>query len=984
MAQNPELPATPGYTARYTGASPVPQIDPYVQTGPSGLERQFAGFSRSLKQGLSQGNAKAIEERLAVGNAWRLKSQKTYTQAVRDGDIDPTQDPWFHVGAMERDGIMGARRLERDIADSWDKVVLDESNPDGRNPDAFDKLYNDKINAYATEHGVDSHYWTNKFFEDTNKWFHAKAPQYRQLARTREFNYETTRAIDLIGNMQQDFVDENGMHGEGNLAIAAAQEHIESLHASGMWNTETRRLLAERLYGQAQDSQSTRIAMDFIGMLRTGPGGQSKFIDEPEVGSVYAKRDPNIRIQEQRNFVEKNKDIRATIKGRIGRMRDATYWRPILEKDPGALRSEIKMITSMAKEFFPGSDLEDLMTNIISSDHYTTENFDAYEESFGRSEELSILSNRAYVLGFEEHWIKMATDELGAGATPVQITKRSKELLAKEESFLKEYGESRELFRTGQNWASFREEVMNNTFRAGLELDSYADESINILHAKNLFEQIGNTYVARSVSPTLADQGPHPALGEDLTAMWMDKEFSAQMSDAGYTKSDHLFYVRTQHKGEIFGLWGDPEAMNAIYANAGMHEKILSADDMKDDHKVMEQWLGVARRSVEYFGEENPLLTHQLEMELHALGNNLLRADNQTDAEFWDMERHRRAFGILELGYQLSDGPETRMQDNSGWAIPKGNKLLDQYIEKRRGSMKPDEAYQSLKLQGGEPVTWMPTDKDTREAMNDWSTSTLGFAMDLPVMSPRSQYASSLIESQLGAEVRRQKDNNMSPRFAQEKAQAKMSSKILVSGNGNFFSTIPIPSTDDGYKGLREIKADGNLDDLWAHVLNEEFYWDQEAYDNSEQVQNIMGSGPAQIGIALVQGKRFNELILRNTNKRDITVIPADEAWSSFIIKNSKDPAQRYAPISREDFMRHYETFRRPPKYPRIHDISHFMRYERTRMPLGVTGGAFAVAEYINTRLFPGVSESVQNTAKTVLEKTTKEAGLAWESLQGQ
>ena len=102
----------------------------YQATRDLGSEQLLKGFS-NLSQSLSQAGQKVlgdeIEKAVAEGEAWRKQSQKTFREAVAAGEIHPSQNPHFAIGAMRVDGQMNARAQTTQWLGEWQAEV---ANPD--------------------------------------------------------------------------------------------------------------------------------------------------------------------------------------------------------------------------------------------------------------------------------------------------------------------------------------------------------------------------------------------------------------------------------------------------------------------------------------------------------------------------------------------------------------------------------------------------------------------------------------------------------------------------------------------------------------------------------------------------------------------------------------------------------------------------------------------------------------------------------------
>ena len=91
--------------------------------GAEQFRKSFAGLSQSLVAAGQVVDTQRNKQALADGEAWRKQSQKSFRDAVRDGEIHPTQNPHFAIGALRVDGDTNARKATTQWIGEWQAEV---------------------------------------------------------------------------------------------------------------------------------------------------------------------------------------------------------------------------------------------------------------------------------------------------------------------------------------------------------------------------------------------------------------------------------------------------------------------------------------------------------------------------------------------------------------------------------------------------------------------------------------------------------------------------------------------------------------------------------------------------------------------------------------------------------------------------------------------------------------------------------------------
>jgi hypothetical protein len=140
------------------------------------------------------------EEEFAKGRLLVNENRKTYSDLVRNGQINPSENPWLAVGAQTASGVLEATRARNEFKVEYDRQI--SQNPELlKDNQFFDALASSFADRKRNEIG-DSQYLSNSFFEAFNPYMvslgaeHAdKVGKYRQGKIVQSISVKVDEAI---------------------------------------------------------------------------------------------------------------------------------------------------------------------------------------------------------------------------------------------------------------------------------------------------------------------------------------------------------------------------------------------------------------------------------------------------------------------------------------------------------------------------------------------------------------------------------------------------------------------------------------------------------------------------------------------------------------------------------------------------------------------------------------------------------------------
>jgi len=238
--------------------------------GAQAFLRGFAGLSQSISSAQQVANKQNIEKALAEGDALQAASQKNYKDAVKDGDIDPMQNPWVAVGAMKRDGDKQATALIREARNEWKAIANDPNDSRGTEPDGFTKFFEAKRQTVIDASGTQSHYWEGAFHNKANTYFEEVVDKETSLAHRRALARRTDADVESIAAAIVDITNAAD-DDEIKDIIGGVQTTIDALADGALWTPEFQDAILSGIKGLLTSPTHAKSANTLLQSILTGP-----------------------------------------------------------------------------------------------------------------------------------------------------------------------------------------------------------------------------------------------------------------------------------------------------------------------------------------------------------------------------------------------------------------------------------------------------------------------------------------------------------------------------------------------------------------------------------------------------------------------------------------------------------------------------------------------------------------------------------------
>lgn len=238
--------------------------------GAQAFLRGFAGLSQSISSVQQVANKQNIEKALAEGEAWRKQSKKSFRDAVRDGDIHPTQNPHFAVGALEYDGKLSAENLIRDARNEWAAITADPDDARSTDPEGFSTYWQGKVDNFAKENGNESQFWANSFYNRTGQYFEEVNIIETEASRERLLRNQRLTHARAFGSLIDQVVAGDITGVEAGIKV---QELFEEANDGGYQNAEHSQVVIDQLRSFLLNPSTSAATEELINgvMLGSGP-----------------------------------------------------------------------------------------------------------------------------------------------------------------------------------------------------------------------------------------------------------------------------------------------------------------------------------------------------------------------------------------------------------------------------------------------------------------------------------------------------------------------------------------------------------------------------------------------------------------------------------------------------------------------------------------------------------------------------------------
>ena len=247
----------------------------------SNLSVSAARLAGALKQ---QSN----EEEILKGQDLVNQSRRSYQQLVSEGQIKPTENPWFAIGAQKASGTMEAAKARANFETLLEKKIQEDPNflDDPRGFDAFAYQYTQNVNQFIG----DASYMSRSFYESFNPFVGAMQSKHEQ----RVIEHNQSKILVGVGSLMDQAVSDfsNGDPKNYQEMYTNIQTSLDNYALSGVPAHQVNIAAAARLIEQAQTSDNPQQAMDILNQLKAGTG---RLADVREVKGMLQRANPKIQ-----------------------------------------------------------------------------------------------------------------------------------------------------------------------------------------------------------------------------------------------------------------------------------------------------------------------------------------------------------------------------------------------------------------------------------------------------------------------------------------------------------------------------------------------------------------------------------------------------------------------------------------------------------------------------------------------------------------
>ena len=311
----PELPAMPGYMTRQSGYANIQIRDPYATgtQGPNYLG-QFADFAEAwagLKKVELQNQRredakaaakaerdreKAAREKLIQDEkraaAWAITYDGTFSQAVKSGDLHPTQSPQYWATAAQIMGQNEAAKLQAQLTADWDRMVQ-EGHERTLDPEGYKEYLKEAVGSYTETNYSDNPDYVFAFTSDIGDFMNATGPKQESEARERNFVKVSNEGISFIVNQMHNYSVSADPAAKAT-ARNEAQRRLQNLYNMHAVNDNFTTSLGKQLVDAIFDSPDIESAEEFVRKISTNIPS-NKLVNKEVVKAYYNSRKEEIK-----------------------------------------------------------------------------------------------------------------------------------------------------------------------------------------------------------------------------------------------------------------------------------------------------------------------------------------------------------------------------------------------------------------------------------------------------------------------------------------------------------------------------------------------------------------------------------------------------------------------------------------------------------------------------------------------------------------
>lgn len=261
----------------------------------SNLSVTAAQFAGSMKREQNQ-------EELAAGADLINQSQKSYAELVRSGQIKPTENPWFAIGAQQASGAVEGMKARAHFSSLYEQRK--EEDPKFlENSDGFNALAAQYAQNVSQQFG-DSAYLSRAFFDSFNPYIGAMALQHESnVVKAREEKIAVGVSAS-VAKAVQDVISRDPL--VSGSALQVLQEEIDNYVLSGVNPTKINQLVGDNLISIMSQTENWQEARDILYSLKSGTG---RLVDTEYVRAQLALNDGKIQANAQKLTVQLSKEM---------------------------------------------------------------------------------------------------------------------------------------------------------------------------------------------------------------------------------------------------------------------------------------------------------------------------------------------------------------------------------------------------------------------------------------------------------------------------------------------------------------------------------------------------------------------------------------------------------------------------------------------------------------------------------------------------
>lgn len=227
----------------------------------SNLSVSAARLAGGLKQ---EWNEEQVQQGMDLVN----KSRKSYQQLVQSGEIKPTENPWFAIGAQKASGSIEAMKARVNFESLLEKKIAEDPTflDDPRGFDAFAYQYTQNVNQFMG----DASYMSRSFYESFNPFMGTM--QAKHEGRVIEHNTQKilTGVASEIQRAAQDWTSPNPVVSQQ--ALGTLQSSLDEMVNQGVASSRVNNAAVDALVELMATSDNPRAAREMFDALVSGTG----------------------------------------------------------------------------------------------------------------------------------------------------------------------------------------------------------------------------------------------------------------------------------------------------------------------------------------------------------------------------------------------------------------------------------------------------------------------------------------------------------------------------------------------------------------------------------------------------------------------------------------------------------------------------------------------------------------------------------------